>query len=67
MTETKKSKMCEEYARCKQNILSSSAERRMESLNTEAAQEGLRFEMTNEAQYMMPNYLGAPRYRLVKA
>lgn len=67
MTETRKKEICKEYARCQQNCLSSSAERRMEELEAEAAKAGLRFEMTNRAQYMMPHFLGEPRYELVTA
>lgn len=67
MTENRKNEMCKEYAQCQQNLLSSSAERRMEQLEAEAAQAGLRFEMTNRTQYMLPNFLGAPRYELVTA
>lgn len=67
MTENRKKEMCKEYARCQQNCLSSSAERRMCELEAEAAQAGLRFEMTNRRQYMMPHFLGEPKYELVAA
>lgn len=67
MTENRKKEMCKEYARCQQNCLSSSAERRMRELEAEAAQAGLRFEMTNRRQYMMPHFLGEPKYELVAA
>ena len=67
MTETRKNEMCKEYARCQQNCLSSWAERRMEELEVEAAQAGLKFEMTNRTQYMMPHFLGEPKYALVTA
>lgn len=65
MTETKKKEMCKEYARCQQNCLSSSAECRMVELEAEAAKEGLRFEMTNRAQYNLPHFMGAPKFELV--
>ncbi len=57
MTENRKNEMCKEYARCQQNCLSSSAERRMRELEAEAAQIGLRFEMTNRTQYMITDPL----------
>lgn len=67
MTESRKNEMCKEYAVCKQNCLSNNAQRRMEELEAEAAKAGLRFEMTNRTQYMLPNFLGEPRYELVIA
>lgn len=65
MTEIRKNQITEEYARCQQNCLSSSAERRMEELEAEAAQAGLRFHMTNRTQYMMTNFIGEPKYELI--
>lgn len=67
MTEARKIEMCKEYAKCQQNCLSSREERRMEELRAEAAQAGLRFEMTNRTQYMMPHFTGEPKYALVAA
>lgn len=65
MTEQRMKEACKEYARCQQNILSSSAERRMAELDAEAAKAGLRFHMTNEAGYMNPHFIGEPKYELV--
>lgn len=59
------SEMVREYTRCMKNILSSSAERRMNELDAMAAREGLRFKMTNETQWMMPHFIGDPVYELV--
>ena len=67
MTENRRNEICKEYARCYQNCLSSSAERRMNELEAEVAQAGLKFNMTNRAQYMLPNFLGAPNFELVTA
>ena len=67
MTEKRRNEICKEYARCYQNCLSSSAERRMNELEAEAAQAGMKFNMTNEAQYMLPNFLGEPNFELVIA
>lgn len=63
----KHEKMIQEYTRCYKNMLSSSAERRMEELEAEAAREGLRFEMTNKVQWMMPHYIGDPHFELIPA
>lgn len=57
--------MIREYTRCTKNILSSSSERRLEALDAAAAREGLRFQMTNERQWMMPGFLGDPHFELV--
>ena len=59
------SKMCAEYSRCWQNLLSSSASARIAELDALAAAEGLRFVMTNASQYGLAHYLGAPRFALV--
>ncbi len=67
MTEARKKEICKQYARCTQNCLSSSAERRMRELEEEARVAGLEFHMTNRAQYMMPHFIGEPRYELVTA
>jgi hypothetical protein len=60
-----RTEMITAYTKAYQNQLSSSAERRMRELEEEADRQGLRFEMTNRTQYMMPHYLGAPRFDLV--
>ena len=65
ITESRRTEICKEYARCYQNCLSGSAECRMNELEAEVAQSGLKFNMTNRAQYMLPNYLGEPRFELV--
>lgn len=65
MTESRKKEICKEYARCTQNCLSSSAEHRMRELEEEAGAAGLEFHMTKRAQYMMPHFIGEPRYELV--
>lgn len=67
MTENRKTEMCKEYARCQQNCLSSSAERRMDELESEAAQAGLKFKMTNYSQWILPHFIGEPKYELVTA
>ena len=67
MTEARKKEMCKEYARCQLNCLSSSAQRKMDELDAEAAEYGLKFEMTNKVQYMMPHFIGEPKYELVTA
>lgn len=59
--------MLREYTRCTKNMLSDSAQRRLEELDAEAAREGLRFQMVNEAQWMMPHYIGDPRFELTPA
>lgn len=58
--------MLREYTRCWKNMLSASAERRMAELEAQAAKEGLRFQITNEAQWMMPHYLGDPHFELAQ-
>lgn len=55
---------CSEYARLRQNMLSSSAEKKMEYLDGLAADMGLSFHMTNEAAYNQPHALVEPRYEL---
>ena len=60
-----RTEMINAYTRAYQNQLSSTAEKRMRELETEAARMGLRFEMTNSAQYMLPHFLGKPRFDLV--
>lgn len=67
MTENRRNEICKEYARCYQNCLSSSAERRMEELRTEVEKAGLKFNMTNYSSYMMPNFMGEPKFELVTA
>ena len=57
--------MLREYTRCYQNILSSSAERRIAELDAEAAREGLRFQMLNETAWMNPHALVTPRFVLI--
>ena len=59
--------MLREYTRNYKNVLSASAQRRLEELAAMAAQEGLRFQMTNEAQWMMPHFMGDPHFELVPA
>ena len=59
--------MLREYTRCTKNMLSASAQRRLEELDAEAAREGLRFQMVNEVQWMMPHYIGDPRFELTPA
>ena len=74
MTETRKAwtacltneQMIEYYTKNYQNMLSSAAEARMNDLELEASIRGLRFEMTNRTQYMMPHFVGAPRFELVE-
>lgn len=62
-----KQEMIKTYTKAYQNQLSSSAEKRMSELEAEAAKMGLRFEMTNKTQYMMPHYLGDPNFELIEA
>ena len=59
--------MIREYTRAYKNMLSSSAEKRLAQLDAEAAKEGLRFQMTNERQWMLPNFIGDPHFELIKA
>lgn len=59
--------MLREYTRNYKNMLSANAQRRLEELEAMAAQEGLRFQMTNEAQWMMPHFMGDPHFELVPA
>ena len=59
--------MLREYTRNYKNMLSANAQRRLEELTAMAAQEGLRFQMTNEAQWMMPHFMGDPHFELVPA
>ena len=58
--------MLREYSRSYKNMLSASAERRMAELEAEAAKEHLRFQMTNERQWMLPHFIGDPRFELVQ-
>ena len=58
--------MLREYTRSYKNMLSASAERRMAELEAEAAKEHLRFQMTNERQWMLPHFIGDPRFELVQ-
>ena len=67
MTENRKNEICKEYAHYYQNCLSSSAERKMNELEAEAAKSGLKFNMTNKEQYMMPHFLGTPNFELITA
>lgn len=67
MTENRRNEICKEYARCYQNCLSSSAERRMKELEMEVSAAGLKFNMTNRVQYMMPHFIGEPRFELISA
>ena len=59
--------MLREYTRNYKNVLSANAQRRLEELAAMAAQEGLRFQMTNEAQWMMPHFMGDPHFELIPA
>ena len=59
--------MLREYTRSYKNMLSASAQRRLEELETEAAREGLRFQMINEAQWVLPHFIGDPRFELIPA
>lgn len=65
MTENRKKEICEEYAVCYQNCLSSSYELRMRELEAEVTAVGLVFNMKNEAQYMLPNFIGKPIFELL--
>lgn len=56
---------CKEYARCRQNYPSSSAEERMDELDELANAAGLTFFMMNENVYNMPHAFVSPRYELV--
>ncbi len=67
MTETMKKALCTRYAHYYQNYLSEFAQNKMCQLKDEAASAGLKFHMTNEAQYMLPHFIGAPRFELVEA
>lgn len=55
---------CLEYSRLQQNILSSSAGKRMTVLGEMAGNAGLKFSLMNAAAYMQPNALVIPRYEL---
>lgn len=66
MTENIKNEMCKEYARCYQNCLSSSMERKMKELEAKAAQAGLKFNMTNRTQYMLSHFLGEPKFEMIE-
>ena len=59
--------MLREYTRSYKNMLSASAQQRLEKLDAEAAREGLRFQMTNETQLMMPHFIGDPHFELIPA
>ena len=59
--------MLREYTRSYKNMLSASAQRRLEELEVEAAREGLRFQMINEAQWVLPHFIGDPRFELIPA
>jgi ribosomal protein L37AE/L43A len=61
-----KKKACDEYSKCTQNSLSSSAERRLDELDKLAAKSGLKFNMTNYSAYMQPHALVKPTFELVK-
>ena len=61
-----KQEMIAAYTKAFQNQLSSSAEKRMQELEAEADQMGLRFEMRNRTAYMMPHYLGTPEFELIQ-
>ena len=56
--------MLREYTRAYKNMLSASAEKRLAQLEAEAAKEGLRFQMTNERQWMLPHFIGDPHFEL---
>ena len=49
--------MIREYTRSYKNMLSTSAEKRLAQLEAEAAKEGLRFQMINERQWMLPHFI----------
>ena len=57
--------MLREYTRAYKNMLSASAEKRLAQLDAEAAKEGLRFQMTNERQWMLPHFIGDPHFELI--
>lgn len=67
MTENRKKEICKEYAKCYQNCLSSSAERKMQELEVKVKEAGLKFNMTNREAYMLPHFLGEPKFELVTA
>ena len=67
MTESRSREICREYARCYKNILSFSAQDRIDELDAEAAAAGLKFEMTNRAVWMLPHVLVDPEFILVEA
>ena len=56
--------MIQEYTRSYKNMLSASAEKRLVQLEAEAAKEGLRFQITNERQWMLPHFIGDPHFEL---
>ena len=57
--------MLREYTRAYKNMLSASAEKRLAQLDAETAKEGLRFQITNERQWMLPHFIGDPHFALV--
>lgn len=57
--------MIQEYTRSYKNMLSASAEKRFTQLEAEAAKEGLRFQMINERQWMLPHFIGDPQFELI--
>lgn len=57
--------MIREYTRSYKNMLSTSAEKRLAHLEAEAAKEGLRFQMINERQWMLPHFMGDPHFELI--
>lgn len=63
--EEDRKKACKEYSKCMQNNLSSSAERRMDELDRLAGKEGLKFNMVNYSQWVLPRSLVSPEYELI--
>lgn len=65
-TEEGKKDACDRYSVLTQNNLSSSSQKEMTNLEDLASEYGLKFVMTNEHQYNLPNYTGKPKFRLLK-
>ena len=65
MTESRKAEICKEYSKCYQNMLSSHD--RIEELRAEVERAGMKFNMINYSSYMMPNFMGEPKFELVMA
>lgn len=60
-----KAAACKMYSRLEQNNLTSFAVKKMDILDAMAENAGLKFNMTNESSYRLPNAMVTPKFELV--